>query len=208
MIVPRSWEGQTAVIVATGPTLDLDDVAYCQGRARVLAINNAYDVAPWADALYGTDARWWHWHHGVPSFTGPKWSMNHSAWNGYRVMYPDVQLLRNTGPDGLEHNPGGLKNGRNSGYAGINLAYHYGATRILLLGYTMQKVGGRSHYFGEHPNKSSSPYDHFRRRFQSLVNPLKKRGITVINCTKQSALTVFPKANLREVLGDNGKAAA
>lgn len=198
--VPREWPDQTIVCIATGPSLTADDVDYCRGKARVIAINDAYTLAPWADALYATDANWWHWHRGVPEFVGPKWSLEHSQWSRYRVMYPDVQRLQNTGPDGLERQPTGLKNGRNSGYAAINLAYHYGASRIVLLGYEMQRTGGRGHFFGEHPNKSTSPYDQFRRRFQALVKPMAKSGISVVNCSRNSALEWFPKRPLREVL--------
>lgn len=207
-VIPRSWHGELVVCIATGPSLTADDVEYCRGRARVIAINNAYTLAPWADALYGTDARWWHWHKGCPDFAGAKWSMNHSQWNGHKVLYPDVQLLRNTGPDGLEHEPTGLKNGRNSGYAAVNLAYLYGATTIVLLGYDMQRVKGRSHFFGEHPNGQTSPYAHFRQRFSSLVKPLAKRGITVINCSRNSVLTCFPKAELRATLPAHTSVAA
>ena len=199
-VVPRSWVGQTAIVVATGPSLTQDDVTFCQGRGHVIAINDAYRLAPWADCLYATDAKWWNWHKGVPEFAGAKWSMRHNAWNGLCVKYPDVQLLRNSGPDGLEHEPTGLKNGRNSGYAAINLAYLYGATRIVLLGYDMQAVKGKSHFFGEHPNKQKSPYPQFRTRMASLVKPLAKRGVKIVNCSRNSALTCFPKADLRATL--------
>lgn len=206
--VPKLWPGETVVILATGPSLTQEDVDYVRGKARVIAINDAYKLAPWADCLYGTDARWWHWHHGVPSFTGPKWSLEHSQWGNFRARYPDVQRLMNTGPDGLEHKPTGLKNGRNSGYAAVNLACHYGATRIILLGYDLQTVKGKSHFFGHHPNKSVSPYSSFRQRFQSLVKPLKKIGVEVINCSAHTALTAFPCAPLRETLKADAAVAA
>ena len=199
--VPRAWPGETVVVIATGPSLTQDDVDACRGRARIICINDAYKMAPWADALYATDARWWHWHAGVPSFTGPKWSMEHSAWTLHRALYPDIQRLRNTGPNGLESDPSGLRNGRNSGYAAVNLAVHYGAARIVLLGFDMQAVKGRSHFFGEHPNRQRSPYNQFRRCFEFLVKPLKKRGVSVINCSRHSLLECFPKADLRQTLG-------
>lgn len=204
VVVPRAWLNETVVCIATGPSLTADDCEYVRGRARVIAINDAYRLAPWADAVYGTDARWWHWHKGVQGFTGAKWSLEHSQWWNYRELYPDVQRLRNSGPDGLEHDPTALRNGRNSGFAAINLAYHYGASRIVLLGYDMQPTGKRQHFWaennGEHPNKSRSPYAQFRRRFESLVKPLQKRGVSVINCTRTTALTAFPCAPLRDVL--------
>ncbi len=200
--VPRLWPGETVICLATGPSLTPDDVEFCRGRAgvRVIAINDAYRLAPWADALYACDAKWWHWHIGVPSFTGPKWSLEHSAWGNYRAVYTDVQRLRNTGPAGLEHDPTGLKSGRNSGYQAINLAVHYGAARIVLLGYDMQPSGGKSHFFGDHPNKQQSPYAMFRRAFQALVRPLEKAGVTVVNCSRHTALTAFPTADLRATL--------
>ncbi len=206
--VPRSWPGSTVVLLATGPSLNQADVDYCRGKARVLAINNAYQLCPWADAMFGTDARFWAWHKGVPSFTGPKWSLEHSQWGPYRAKYPDIQRLRNTGPGGIEHEPTGLKNGRNSGFAAVNLAIHYGAKRILLLGYNMQPIKGVGHFFGEHPNKQRSPYDQFRRRFESLKKPLAKLGVSVINCTEGSALMAFPKQDLREALPESAQVAA
>lgn len=198
--VPRLWSGETVVCIATGPSLTAEDCEFVRGKARVIAINDAYRLAPWADCLYACDAQWWRWHQGVPSFAGVKWSLNHSAWGKYRAVYPDVRLLRNTGPAGLEHEPTGLRTGRNSGYQAVNLAYHYGAARIVLLGYDMQPSGGKSHFFGEHPNGQRSPYDQFRRAFQSLVKPLQKAGIQVINCTRRTALLAFPTAPLEDVL--------
>lgn len=206
--VPKAWSGATVACLATGPSLVAEDVDYLRGKVRVIAINDAYRLAPWADALYATDAQWWRWHHGVPDFRGAKWSMNHTRWRGVDVTYPDVQLLRNTGPAGLEPDPTGLKNGRNSGYAAINLAVHYGATRIVLLGYDMQPHGGKSHFFGEHPNRSQSPYAQFRRNFHTLIKPLEKRKISVINCTRETLLTAFPCAPLRDVVRESDRVAA
>jgi hypothetical protein len=198
--VPREWAGDTAVVIATGPSLTQDDVDYCRGKARVIVVNNAYQIAPWADALYACDAQWWHWHYGAPSFTGPKWSLDHSAWGTHRARYPDVQRLRNTGTQGLEHDPTGLKNGRNSGFQAVNLAYHYGAKRIILLGFDMQARGGKTHYFGDHPKKQMSPYPMFRRVFTSIAKPLQKAGVEVVNCSRNSVLDCFPKADLRVTL--------
>jgi hypothetical protein len=198
--VPRAWPGETVVILATGPSLTVADVEYCGGRARVLAINDAYTLAPFADCLYGTDAKWWNWHRGAPSFTGPKWSVEHSQWNAHRVKYPDVQRLRNTGNYGIDHEPTGLRTGRNSGYAAINLAVHYGAARIVLLGYDMQPRHGQTHFFGEHPQRSPSPYASFRAAFDHLVKPLAKLGIVTVNASRESLLTCFPRVDLRDAL--------
>jgi hypothetical protein len=109
--------------------------------------------------------------------------------------------LRNDGPAGLSRDPTGLRNGRNSGYQAVNLAFLYGASRIVLLGYDMQRWGGKTHFFGDHKHAASRPpFDQFRRQFASLVKPLAKSGVTVINATRHSVLTCFPKQPLREAL--------
>jgi hypothetical protein len=199
--VPALWVGETVVCLATGPSLTAADVDYCRGRARVIAINDAVRLAPWADALYACDAVWWKWHAGVPTFTGPKWSLEDRAWASHAARYPDVQRLANTGRMGLERVPTGLRSGRNSGYQAINLAVHYGAARILLLGYDMQPGrGGKNHFFGEHPIRRASPYPLFRQHFESLKQPLAAAGIVVLNCTPGSALATFPHVPLRTAL--------
>lgn len=195
--VPKLCPGGTVVCLGGGPSLTNYDVQYVNGKAdAVIAINNNYQRAPWATALYAADGHWWLWHKGAPMFKGLKYSLSRAA-----AKWPGVQVLRNAGTYGLEPEPTGLKNGRNSGYQSINLAVHFGAKRIILLGYDMKRgADGREHWHGDHPNRSRSPYKVFIERFQAIVNPLNDLGIEVLNCTPDSALKCFPKANLRDVL--------
>lgn len=189
--VPRIWTQATAVCLGCGPSLTQADVDYCRGKAKVIAVNTSYELAPWADVLYACDGKWWFWHRGVPTFQGLKFALERGAgqWKG-------VQVLENTGIEGLETAPTGLKNGRNSGYQALGLAVHLGATRILLLGYDMHG----SHWFGQHPDGRQSPYQDFLKRFPTLLAPLARLGVTVINCTPKSRLTCFPQMPLREAL--------
>jgi hypothetical protein len=66
--VQPEWRGQTVVIVGGGPSLTKEQVDAAGhvvvGRAapKVIAINNAIELAPWADVLYFCDARWYEWH--------------------------------------------------------------------------------------------------------------------------------------------------
>lgn len=199
--VPRIWLGETVVCLGTGPSLTADDVNAVRGKARVIAVSDAYRLAPWADALYSADFQWWRWHQGVPSFAGPKWSIEGHSWRkNRRAVYPDVQLLRDTGITGLERDPSGLKTGKNSGYQAINLAVHYGATRIVLLGYDMKLGVKGAHFFGEHPSQHRGPYRTFVPHFRTLVAPLKALGVSVLNCTRDSALDAFPRQPLQDAL--------
>lgn len=195
--VPRLLpNGGTVVCLGGGPSLTPDDVTYCRGKATVIAINDAYKLAPWADVLYACDARWWNWHRGVTSFTGLKFSLQKAAagWKG-------VGVLKRTGDYGLERKPHAIRAGRNSGYQAVNIAWHLGATRILLLGYDMQIAQGKpTHWFGEHPNKTPPPVQSFRGPFRSLPPILKDFNLEIINCTRETALPYFPRMPIDEAL--------
>lgn len=191
--VPRLWPESTVVCLGTGPSLTPADVDFCRERARVIAVNDAYTIAPWADCLYAADGKWWKWHKGAPGFVGMKYSIEpHDAHKASAVM------LKNLGRPGLSLDPAGLCLGTtaNSGYQAINLAVHFGARRILLLGYDMRG----SHFFGVHPDNSLPRFERVVPGFQTLVAPLAALGVTVINCTPRSALTCFPRAALRDAL--------
>lgn len=58
------WQGQTVVIMASGPSLTLEQVrrvaiAKLKDRCRVIAVNDAIFIAWWADWLHAYDSRWW-----------------------------------------------------------------------------------------------------------------------------------------------------
>lgn len=202
--VPKLWPGSTIACLATGPSLTQEDCDYLRGKVHAIAINDAHRLAPWAEILYSSDRNWWPHYKGVPSFAGVKYGIGSSVGKNNKFAgYPDIKVLRNTGYEGLERDPSGLRNGSNSGFAAINLAVHFGASRILLLGYNMSYPAGKAHFFGNHPSglsQSEARYPSFRKRFDSIVEPLKSLGIEVINCTEQTSLRAFPVKRLRDVL--------
>lgn len=202
VFVPRLWPDSTVVCLGTGPSLTDDDVNACRGRARVIAVNDAYRLAPWADVLYACDAKWWRYHKSVPSFTGLKFALEDCEWQA-GASSPGVQVLENTGEFGIELAPTGLRTGRNSGAQAINVAVHLGAARVILLGYDMGYVKGQpSHFFGEHPKSIAGgpSYASFIPGFARMVKPLAQLGVEVINCSRRTALTTFPCRPLESVL--------
>lgn len=195
--VPRLLpHGGTVVCIGGGPSLTQEDVDYCRDKAdAVIAINNAYQLAPWATALYACDARWYTWHRGAKGFKGLKYCLQKAA-----AQWPGVRVLKRMGYPGLERKPHGIRIGTNSGYQALNVAYHFGATRILLLGYDMQLTGGKSHWFGEHPNNIKPNVGSFRSCFTALEKELPAYNLTVINCSRETALTCFPRMPLEQAL--------
>ena len=200
--VPRMWPGATVACLGGGPSLSAEQVMRLRGRARVIAINDAWRLAPWADVLYACDGRWWRKHAGVPDFAGLKITLSNSA--AQVAEWPEITVLQNTGVEGLARAPQGLRTGRNGGYQAINLAYHFGAKRILLLGYDMKiAADGRSHWFGEHadwPVRPNIYRDVFLPHFEGLAHDLDAAGVDVVNCTPGSALEAFRKAPLDHAL--------
>lgn len=199
-VVPRICPGGTVVCLASGPSLTKDDVDYCYGRAdAIIAVNDTYRLAPFANAIMASDAAWWAVHKGVPDFLGERYSLEASA-----CRVAGVKVLRRTGESGIETDPTGLRTGRNSGAAAINLAVHYGAARVVLLGYDMQATRGdrHSHFFGSHPFplRRTSNYTMFRQMFEHMVEPLAKLKVEVINCSRETSLRAFPRKPLAEVL--------
>lgn len=162
-------------------------------------------MAPHADHLYACDARWWE-HHGVEvveKFAGRRWT--------HDKMVPDpeqhavakrfgIEMQRGVDAPGLGRTM--IHFGSNGGYQAINLAYLLGAGRIILLGYDMQRTGGKAHWFGDHPGvlNSGSAYTDWIGNFRRLAKDLATEGVEVINCSRETALDCFPRMTIAEAL--------
>jgi hypothetical protein len=201
-LVPQICAGGTAVCLAPGPSLTAEDVAHVRGKATVIAISGAIRLAPWANVFYSGARDWW---------TPQVLATHLHGFQGIRARLcldrdlpgltaDGVALFLNGGDTGLDLRPNALRTYKNSGGAAINLAVHLGATRILLLGYDMRPVGGRHHFYDPKPVPHGSPYLSFRKLMATMVTPLAAAGVTVVNCSRQTALECFPRAALREVL--------
>jgi hypothetical protein len=194
-VVPRLWDGETVVCIASGPSLTPEDVEAVRGRARVIVVNTSYQIAPWADVLYAADAKWWKWHRGAPTFAGRKYSITKES-----ARWPGVVVLARGASSGLSHDPSRLCLGANGGYQAINLAVLLGASRIVLLGYDMAiGLDGKEHWHADHPNPTRSPYQTFRAAYPTLVEPLTAAGVEVINCSRRTALNCFPRAVITDL---------
>jgi hypothetical protein len=111
-----------------------------------------------------------------------------------------VCSLRDRAP-GVIRVPKPFDHAGNSGAGAISLAHKGGATRIILLGYDCQRgPNGEAHHHGDHPrgmgNAGSLPK--WPEQFERLSRRLS--GVEVINCSRRTALTCFPRADLEEVL--------
>jgi hypothetical protein len=197
--VPKLWPGSTIVCLGDGPSLTREDVDFVRGKARVIAMNYSFRLAPWADVLYTFHTE------DVVKNTG----VDPATYEGLLVTvnrtdppppWPQIQF---TGKDGLETDPRGVRHGNNSGYAAINLAVHLGAKRIVLLGYDCMDGEDGAYNFAR-PNRPDPPhpsrYSLWLLRYKTIVAPLRALGIEVVNASRRTALTVFPQVDLATAL--------
>src|SRR5690606_3986112 len=184
------------VICASGPSMLGVDLALLRRHRswRVIAVNNTWELVPWADVLYAGDLQWWErYEERVRGFAGERWTCDIFAAFRYRLNRVTVR-----DGEGLCRDPGFVHSGGNSGYQAVNLAWHFGARRIVLLGFDMHRNNG-GHWHGEHvgmgrKNMLSAPPSHiavWRRRFDAMARDLKEDGVKVVNATTGSALQCF-----------------
>jgi hypothetical protein len=144
--------------------------------------------------LYAADGHWWDWHNGAKSFKGRRITQDKEAAERYGLEY-----VRGVDADGISRNPEYIHTGANSGIQAINLAScQFNAKRILLLGFDMQATGGKTHWHGKHPGEESdySPWHKWLRRYEVVAKDALEIGVEIINCTRETALTCFPRAPL------------
>jgi hypothetical protein len=117
--------------------------------------------------------------------------------------------IEGQGKPGLTTHPDVIHNGRNSTFAAMNLAYLFGARRIVLVGLDMKKgpvthehPNGKQHFFGDHPKSLSNdlPFELCIEHFGVLAGDLERANVTVFNATIDTALTCFRRATLEQAL--------
>jgi hypothetical protein len=190
----QDWSGHDAVVIATGPSLTQEDVNYVEGKAKVVIVNDAYKIAPFADCLFAADKKWWEWHNGVPGFEGQKWTSDEQMAKKYNLCF-----IRKSNGKGFSRRQDTLHTGGNSGYQALNLAYLFGANRLIMLGFDHKiSSDGKSHFFGDHPDEVRSRYSYWRRFWEDLA--AQKPPHKIINCTRDTTLDMFTCKPLEEVL--------
>lgn len=161
-------------VLASGPSMSQEVADSVRGRCSVVAVSDAYRLAPWADVLVSQDAAWWRSHPDAKEFKGRKFA---------GVVVPDVEKFPSL-------------TGSNSGLLGCQVAVSLGATRILLLGVDLRG----SHFFGPHPAPLRNTAEHRFRAFEEQFKRYKPRGVEILNCSPKSFLKAYPKADLNASL--------
>jgi len=151
---------------------------------KAIAINNTYQLAPWADIIYACDMRWWDkYHDRVMAATDAEyWCYHDNCHKKYGFNQYPFKVT-----------------GGNGGYQALRLAVaHFKASRVVLLGFDMQ--GG--HWHGQHPAGFPNPTGH---NFKIWIGWLQRlavefSGVEIINASRETALDCFPRLDLKSAL--------
>jgi len=197
-----NWHGEAVALIASGPSARKSNIAVLKDRAKVIAINESYQLCPWADALYACDGEWWKLKNGVPEFHGIKISQDPVACK----LYPDVKKVEvdKYSNEIKLHEYGYLGAGGNGGFQALNLAVQFGCTKIMLVGYDM-RVDLGEHWHKRHQMPLSNPHPNdnlprWRAAIDGAAKVMRALGIEVINCSAVSLLKQYEKMTLEEAL--------
>lgn len=204
------WQGETAFIIGGGPSLIDFDFSPIMDR-KVIGVNNSYRFGPWVDVCWFGDLKWFHWHQlelrekyeGIICHCNTRSNLIKLNW---------IVPFERGAPVGIETKKGTVAWNRCSGLSAINLAYHFGVTRVVLLGFDMRmyNIPGR-----RGPEMKNWHTDHkeqvnrieARRRFNHHISACKiiqkaavKLNFEIINCTLESAIPDFPIMSLDDFL--------
>jgi len=128
-------------------------------------------------------------------FAGELCTQDVKAWEKYGITRIEGEAKPGLGREKIHF-------GGNSGYQAINIAYLFGATKIVLLGYDMQKTDGKSHWHGDHPKglHKNPMMASWIKNFGQLARDLNDEGVETINATRNTALEMFKKQPLSVAL--------
>lgn len=161
--------------------------------------------------LYACDSSWWdvHIERVRESFHGELWTQYNggSKDTGPAIEKYGLNCVESFAGHQFRHQPGQVGQGENSGFQALNLAWHFGARRVYLLGYDMgMGRTGQRHFFGDHPpplgNADEGQYRKLANFFANCQWPMD-----IINCSRRTALDCFERQQLETVLDNYEKAA-
>lgn len=196
------WRDETCVVVASGPSAQGVPIELAQGKARFIAINDSWKLAPWADWLHACDFSWWRANEGRQDFTGIKTCVDRRIgqqqdWGVHHLKcrkHDDRAILNSFCEVGW---------GGNSGFHAMQIAAQTGCRKIILIGFDMSIRHGL-HWHGAHPagmnNPTNGNVERWRRAVDAAASQFKSVGVTVVNCSAVSALKNYPKMTFAEAL--------
>lgn len=198
------WSADVCAVVASGESVKAIDLRVLKDRCKVLVVNNNYQLAPWADALYAADKGWWEQYRDALRFAGLK--ITHDSNFAAHHNLHRVELLEEEPSKSVisVDRPGHLARGGHSGFQAINLATQFGSRRQIWIGFDLHG----EHWHGKHEGRLRNARPHTLARWAESLDAqapvLAGLGVEVVNCSAVSVLAAYRKMNLDNALAHFG----
>lgn len=207
------------IIVCTGPSLKNFDFTTLMGKGYIIAVNDAANFVPFADAWFTLDPWGLTTTQIPPKFGGDIFAAvpedygtqtasaaNHRVVPNKKINYlhripfhtDETNRVVDYVSWGMSDDSSCIYTG-NSGYGALNMAYHMKPKRIFLFGLD----ASRGYFFNE--SKVTRSLDHLPPIFRSCVPQLTKRNIEVINASPHSRIDCFPRYTIPAAVKKLGK---
>lgn len=202
--VPPLWAGETAFILAGGPSALGQNLDLLRGR-HVIAINESYERAPWAEFLFFADLKWWVKHQAAALGFAGRIVTTFDAVDHPRVLHlrrvtadKDAALPVCTEPDALPVR-------RTSLTAAIVLAKHLGARRQVLLGVDGKPAAdGRAHHYAKSRPVQIETFVRQARDIMGFALQLAEAGVDIVNASPGTTFDrVWPVMSLEEAVASS-----
>lgn len=158
-------------ILATGPSITQEQVDYVKGKASVIAVSDAYNLAPWADILLSADLSWWEYHR--PDFSGEKYN---------------CKMIK------------GAPAGTNSGALAVRLARQLGAKEIILIGFDGHGSHFFGPHPSPLKNTNDSRRAVHLKQHELEARICSAEGVRVVNCSPGTSIKCYPLGELHDCL--------
>lgn len=150
-----------------------------------IAINNSWQMLPTADVVFASDLSWWNEYGATVPAAAERWTTCPLAAQRHQLQQFKSRFLAQS---------------YNSGQLAIELAVSRGARRVLLLGYDCSLRAG-THWHGNHENIRNPTADSVKRWHDEFARLQQwAAGIEIINCSRETALKIFPRSTIEAEL--------
>jgi len=195
----KIWPESDVYILGGGPTLLQNDLSLIHNE-KVIGVNNAGLLGSWVDVLWFGDMKWWQWHrHSLKDYHGFLLCCNPKM-----KKWPRIKTLSRGKPQGIDERSDFISWNRSSGASAINLAYHFGAKNIVLLGFDMKMatVNGveKKNFHDDHKEKHHNPFARHLKCFPIIARDAERLGVRIINATLGSVIKDFPITTLEDAM--------
>lgn len=208
--IPPLWKGEDAFVIGGGPSVTAEDIESLRGR-RTIVVNQSYLKADFCDYLFFADLRWWdrEFKERNDKLLGFKGEIITTC---TQAEHERLKYLKRIVPvsarTGMSKQRDTVCMERTSLQGAMNVCYHLGARRIILLGADNRDApNGRIHHHDEYPwVRHHDSWDIKGEQFGYGAAALENLGVPVINVSMVSTLTFWPKRPLADVIKeiDNG----